>query len=154
MVFDAETLAQVLEVVRATVAAAIAAHKESGGSRHDSSGRRGTRYSSEKGFKRVNDFGGQNWMEWNFHAMVEIATLEATSLNDGDLEQMVTELFDALAMSVKGDALTIIQRIRGMEARCAPTDPATAFVAGCASQEPAKAEGAGWGAPLRRGSFS
>ena len=35
MVFDAETLAQLLEVVGATVAAAIGAHEESGGSRHE-----------------------------------------------------------------------------------------------------------------------
>ena len=55
MVFDAETLAQLLEVVGATAAAAIATHEDSGGSRHDSSGRRGA--SPEKGYKRVKDFG-------------------------------------------------------------------------------------------------
>ena len=41
MVFDAETLAQLLEVVGAPVAAAIAALLEIGGSHHDSGGRRG-----------------------------------------------------------------------------------------------------------------
>ena len=71
-------------------------------------------------------------------AMVEIATLEATSLNDVDVEQMATELFDILATTVKDDALTIVQEItnfngfeawRRMVARYAPSDPATALVA-------------------------
>ena len=43
-------------------------------------------------------------------AMVEIAILEATSLNDGDVEQIATELFDILAMKVKDNALTIFQK--------------------------------------------
>ena len=58
MVFDGETLAQLLEVVPATVAAATAAHEDSGTSRHDSSGRRGARYLSEEGLKREKDFDG------------------------------------------------------------------------------------------------
>ena len=99
--FDDETLAQLLEVVGATVASAIAAHEESGGSQHDSSG----------GFQA----GGRlRWPDRRW-----IATLEATSLNDGDLEQMATELFDMLAMTVKDDALTTIQGItnfNGIEA--------------------------------------
>ena len=52
-----------LEVVGATVDAAVAAHEESGGSRHNSSGRRGARYFSKKGFKRVKDIDGQNWKD-------------------------------------------------------------------------------------------
>ena len=134
--------------MRATVAAAIAAHEESGGSRHDSSGRRGAWYLSEMGVKRVKDFDGQfkvalkNACAQVFHlvtvieraeskdAMVEIVTLEATSLNDGDLEQMATELFDILAMTIQG-----ITNFNGFEAwkrmvtRYAPTNPATALVA-------------------------
>ena len=35
-------------------------------------------------------------------AVVEIVTLEATSLNDGDLEQMGTELFVILAAPLRG----------------------------------------------------
>ena len=103
--FFAKTFAQLLEVVGATVAAAIAAHEDGGGSRHDSSCRRGTCYLSEKDSSGVADFDGQNWTEWNFQfevllkknarlhvfhlvtkmepaesedAMVEIAELEAT----------------------------------------------------------------------------
>ena len=55
-------------------------------------------------------------------AMVEIATLGASSLNGGDLEQMATELFDILTMTVKDDAPHDhpgdhkLQRIRDMEA--------------------------------------
>ena len=44
-------------------------------------------------------------------AMVEITTLEATSLYDVDWEQMATKLFDILAMTVKDNALRIIQGI-------------------------------------------
>ena len=54
------------------MAATIAAHTESGGSRHDRSGTRGARYLSEKGFKRVKDFDGQNWKEWNFQFKVAL----------------------------------------------------------------------------------
>ena len=52
---------------------------------------------------------------------MEIATLEGTSLSDGDLEQMATELFDIPAMTVKDDAPRDhpgdheLQRIRGTE---------------------------------------
>ena len=105
MVVDAETLAQLLEVVTTTGAAAIAAREERSGSRHDGSGGRGARHQSEKGLHRVQDFDGQNWKEWNFQfkvalnnarpqvfhlvtkveraergeTMVDIATLEAAS---------------------------------------------------------------------------
>ena len=70
--------------------------------------------------------------------MVEMATLEATSLNEWDLEQMATELFDSLVMMVKDDALTLIQvdanfngfeAWRRMLARYASTNSATALVA-------------------------
>ena len=47
---------------------------------------------------------------------MEIATLEATSLNDADLEQMAAELFNILAMTVNDDALMIIQGITNFEA--------------------------------------
>ena len=75
---------------------------------------------SEKGFKRAKDCDGQSWKECNFHfkvvlkyacpqffqlvtkmeraesedAMVEMATPEATSMSDGDLEEMATDVFD------------------------------------------------------------
>ena len=89
---------------------------------------------------------------------IAIATLEATSLNDGDLKQMTTELFDILARTVKDEARTsnCFNSWERMVARYAPTNPSTALVPGRASSEPAKAdrdEGVG-GAPLRRWSCS
>ena len=85
--FDAGKLAQLLKVVGTTVAAAATAahHSVTKMERADSEG-----------------------------AMVVIATLESTSLNDGDLEQMAMELLDTLAMTVKDDALTIIQGTRNL----------------------------------------
>ena len=66
--------------------------------------------------------------------MVDIATL----LNKEDLENMATELFVALGMTVKEDALAIVQEItnfngleawRRMVSRYASDGPATALLA-------------------------
>ena len=140
-----------LEVVGATVAAAIAAHEESGGSHHDRSSRRGA---SENCFKRVTDFDGQNWKEWNFQFKVALKERMPTGFPRGNEdetggrrgrdgrdrhagEQMARELFDFLAMTVKDDALAIIQgttTVNGYEAwtrmvaRDVPNHPATAVV--------------------------
>ena len=71
----------------------------------------------------MKDFDDQNWKKWHFQFQVALKnacpqvlhlvtkTLEATSLDGGDLEQMATELFDTLAMTVTDDALTMIQGI-------------------------------------------
>ena len=75
MVFDAET-AQLIEAVGTTVAAAIGPHEESGGSRHDSGGKRGARYLT--GCERVKDFDGQNWMEWNSRSRVPLGDEDGT----------------------------------------------------------------------------
>ena len=67
---------ELLEVVGATVAAAITAHKESG--------RRGARYLSEKGFNRVREFDGWNWDEWNFQGRVQKRMSTGVPLDDED----------------------------------------------------------------------
>ena len=118
MVFDAETLAQLRKVV--------GAREECGRRRHDQwpklegvdfpiQGRVEKKNACPQLFHKVTKMERAEKED----AMVEIATLAATSLNGGDLRQMATELIDILVMTVKDDALTIIQEItnfNGVEA--------------------------------------
>jgi hypothetical protein len=115
-------------IVQTAVQAALAGMRAGGGG-----GGEDRRRVHEKAFKRVDNFSGVNWKEWSFqfkvalkstspdaHRLVERAERETgqvaitdIELEDGftdvDVGRISTELFDVLAMLVKGEAFAVVR---------------------------------------------